>query len=390
MDGNDFLCQQQIENEKSNTEAGAVSLEAAISLPIFICVVVAFSFLLCCVQVQERIQHAITQAAVEIAGTSYLYGLSGVQSLQQEAETVAKAKADQATDAVKRAAEFEQWAPQDISETVDEQLELMTSEAISVVNSIVFSQFAKLTVSKYLSANTEAGKTNTEQFLQSMNVIDGIGGLDFSGSTFLADGSDQIVIRVRYSLKAPIFIPTLSIFHIEQEAYARAWLYREPKAEKREEAEEKFNIWSLPNFKRGEKIQEIFHANLPFQFPGLSSFESGTATLIRSLDTTAKSYQEPKKLKSQVDSYIRQLNQYEGQEVPWGDEKIVIRKEDINIKRLVLVIPENDISAEANAVLNDCIRTARSEGVLLVVERYANKNVEEEQNPAGKESNEPA
>ena len=364
-------------SRKNVWDEGAVTLEAAIALPVFICVIVAFSFLLRCVHVQERMQHAITQAAIEIAGTGYIYGLSGVQSLQQDAEGAAKAKVGQAKDAVMKAADFEQWVPQAASTVIDEQLDLMTSEALGAVNSLVFSQYIKLIVSKYLTASAGDVQVNTERFLQSMNVIGGSGGLDFLGSTFLADGSDQVVIRVKYTLKAPIFIKELSLFQIKQEAYAKVWLYKEKNKEAEKKEEKKDDIWSLSNFERGRKIREIFHANLPLQFPGLSTFEGGTATLIKSLDTTANSYQDPQKLKATVVSYIRNLSEYGGQETPWGKDGIVIREADIRVRRLVLVIPENEISAEANAVLNNCIQQARSEGVVLVVERYAKKDIGE-------------
>jgi hypothetical protein len=60
---------------------GSLTLEAAISLPIFMCVFLTIAFFMRVVYIQNNVQYALNGAANELSTYSYLYSVSGFQEL---------------------------------------------------------------------------------------------------------------------------------------------------------------------------------------------------------------------------------------------------------------------------------------------------------------------
>lgn len=50
-------------------------------------------------------------------------------------------------------------------------------------------------------------------------------------------------------------------------------------------------MWSLKPFERGVEIEKMLGQNLPSNFPVIDKFENGLATSIKSMDLSAKTYQ---------------------------------------------------------------------------------------------------
>lgn len=340
-------------------ERGSVSLEAAVALPIFFCVAVAMAFLLRVVQVHEKIQHAVCQAALEISGMGYAYGIA------DDAESL--------REAVINSALFENWLPVSASNDENALLGLAAAFIEKGAGSGFFQEISNNVTVRYLTGGE--GGAGARGAAGVSNIAGGYRGLDFSDSKFLA-GDDDVKIDVRYAFSLPIPISALSHIFVEQEASARIWLYgAESPFSPGTETLFEDDIWSLDNFTRGKLIQAAFHANLPDNFPGLSSYEDGAATLIRSLDTTSASYQAPGGIGRKIDGYVEDIANYSGQDKPWGNEGVVILPDDIIFRRLVLVIPRNDVSTAVSAEIDRCIRDALARGVIVQVEKFGMKNV---------------
>jgi hypothetical protein len=62
---------------------GSITVEGAIALPIFLCIIISVAFLIKVVYINEEIHYAISSAAQEMACTSYLYHVSGLQEKQE-------------------------------------------------------------------------------------------------------------------------------------------------------------------------------------------------------------------------------------------------------------------------------------------------------------------
>jgi len=61
---------------------GSLTVEAAISLPLFMCVFLSIAFFMKVVYIHNNVQYAINGAANEVATYSYLYSISGLQKVK--------------------------------------------------------------------------------------------------------------------------------------------------------------------------------------------------------------------------------------------------------------------------------------------------------------------
>lgn len=339
-------------NKKGNTR-GSVTIEASIVLPFFLCVVITVAFFIKVIYTHEIIQHALNQTANEISQLSYIYHISGINEFFGEFEEELFQKPDGELNKLP-----------DIPEELREELYALIKGMYEDDLNKLFSTLAKIYMRKYFMSSEAK---DPDERLRKLNIDGGIDGLDMSMSGFFANDRNDIDLVVKYMIDIPIPIKIFPPLCFIQRAAVRAWLYGDEKIESEED------IWSLDNFTRGRKIREIFGANLPFNFPVIAKFSSGTATMIKSMDLTAKSYQEPEITSKKIQVYINELAEYNGQEKPWGQGGIVIKREEINKKELLLVIPENPIGNGVIKSLEECKIYASGRGVVLRIERYGYK-----------------
>lgn len=377
---------------------GSITVEAAIVLPVFLCMLISIAFFLKTVRNYEIIQHSISQSAVQISQLSYLLKLSGVKDVHDTVRDGIKSSADVFTE---NAATFEEALGsleifEDGSSSLDDNASKvgrlidsgneMLDGPDSILKGIVsflaggvfedlktelFMPLTKLYVNKYLTA----GETcSAHQKLVKMNIKDGWEGLDFNQSSFFKDKNENIEIIVRYRLDLPIPFNFFGNPSIVQRAVVKGWLNGDEVNDDLQPDEADY-IWQLDNFQRGKALRKIFNANLPENFPVISGFESGKAILIKSMDLTAASYQQPQSVEDQIFEYIGRLSRYQGQEEPWGSSDIVINRDEITSKELLLVIPGNELLPAVEDILGQCVNYAASQGVFLNIQRYGKKAV---------------
>jgi len=234
-------------------EKGSLTVEAAISLPVFLLVILSISFLIKIVYVHEVIQHAIYEVANEISTYGYILSASGVNELddilKEEAEERANLFNDHLDDFAKayvsmndlnndtdfdnmeeKYKDFEEKinialtsGKELYEEPIDEAYSLMFSLgglAYNDAKSFVLQNIAKLSVRKYISPN-DISKVNDK--LKALNIEGGLKNLDFTQSQFFKDG-DDIDIIVRYKLNLVLPIDILPDLYIIQRATVRGWL----------------------------------------------------------------------------------------------------------------------------------------------------------------------
>jgi hypothetical protein len=348
---------------KRPRESGSVTIEAAVIMPVFICVIVSIVFFIRVVFIQELIRRATVETAEEIAAFSYLVykpglddklhdwlveGFGGILSGSNAGEdemTGQDERTGKILDTIKNAA---------------------AEKAAENAEGYMLMPLAHMLAGRHLSDHH-----GDYGYLEKLGVVGGYDGLDFSGSSFCAGETDDINIIVRYSVRIPVPLRLFGDLHFEQRACARAWMGGDNPSDREED------IWSLDNLTRGKKIREIFGANLPWGFPGISSFKNGCAILIRSMDITAATYQNPENIERTVNGYIDDLAEYNGQVKPWGNEKIVILPEDIHSRKLLLVIPSNPASEAAFNALDNCRAHAAGRGVILELRKYGYKKIDD-------------
>lgn len=371
-----------------NVRKGSITVEAAIALPVFLCVVISIVMLSKVVYTHGMIQHALTETADEMASIGYIYHISGIRDIHdtardglQERADIFREQLDSIFDTFESLGGSTAQSPDDVGvDPLDELRSIagyLSDGSFQNIKTELFTPVVKMYMKKYLkpeSGDIDAG-------LRALNISGGFDGLDFSGSEFFEDTDENIDIVVRYTVDLPIPIRVLPRLELVQRATARAWLGGDEASGVLDAGGASEDIWALDNFKRGAKIRSIFGSNLPSSFPVIAAFEDGRAVMIKSMDLTAESYQNTETVIETIDSYIMDLSRYEGQESPWGSKDIVIRENDIRQRELLLVIPKNELSAETEQLLAQYLSRAAASGVIFRLERYGVKAVESVSEP---------
>ena len=124
------------------------------------------------------------------------------------------------------------------------------------------------------------------------------------------------------------------------------------------------NVWKLNPFKRGLAIENFLgrSKNLVSNFPVIDRFKNGTATSIKSMDLSAKSYQTINTLNRTVQGYVNKLAQWNG--ATWG--QTTIRASDITSRQVILAVPPNATQAQMDALIQ-LQQWATTQGVTLSV-----------------------
>ena len=126
------------------------------------------------------------------------------------------------------------------------------------------------------------------------------------------------------------------------------------------------SIWKQDNFTRGRVIRQIFGANLPETFPVIALFENGTATMIKSLNHKATTYQNSSAFEKIITDMINGVASFQGGTAG----NITVKKEDILMRRLILVMPEDNLSVLQEGALKKVMFYATSKLVVLDLQRY--------------------
>lgn len=182
--------------------------------------------------------------------------------------------------------------------------------------------------------------------------------LDYCGD------ANCVLVKVFYKLKMGTFqssrqyISTISI-------YAENITLGAPSEDKKPDDD----IWEKDNFSRGTAFREMYGGNLPFNYPVISGFSDGKATMIKSIDTTSPYYGDIAVLNKVLKGYIDDLAGFDG--AKWGET--VISPGDIHSKELIVVIPENG-DASCKMAIEEMRSYAQEKGIVLRIETYGVSN----------------
>ncbi len=370
---------------KAKANSGSMTVEAALVLPVALCIVLSVVFFIKTVYTHELVQHAITETAEELASAGYILHISGLGELNTGLESGMESRAQifrnhidtvfESFDSLGGLFETREAVDTIAANPVDELKNaacLLAGGVYDDLKTQLFTPLVKMYLKKYLASGSSR---EVDQKLRALNIRNGFEGLDFSGSTFLTDEKNEIDIVVKYRINLPVPIKIVPEVEIVQRAAARAWMGGDDPSGVIEEGDGE-DLWALDNFTRGRKIQSIFGANLPFNFPLIAKFENGKATMIKSMDLTAKSYKDSFTVTKTLDEYLSALHAFKGQEEPWGSSKTVIRAQEIKAKELLLVIPKNQLDPATEQLLVAFADKASSMGIQPVIERYGLKKIE--------------
>ena len=367
---------------------GTMTLEAALVVPLVLCVFLSVIFIIRAVYAYGLIQHALNETASEIASSCYIYHVSGVKDIHDTARDGLNDRADIFgrqldsfcdTFASGSLSDDGMNIVDDINSNPADELKnavaYILSGALDKGKTFVVTPIVKLYMKKYLITEKT---TDVNKRLKALFIKNGFDGLDFSQSAFFEDTDESIDIVVKYSIRLPLPIQFIGDMKLVQRSKVKAWMGGDETKGVLDGTVKSEDIWSLSNFQRGRKIQKLFGANLPSNFPVIAKFSSGNAVMIKSMDLTAGSYQMGDNVIKTLEGYIKSLSNYEGQEKPWGSSGVVISGKDIKSRELLLVIPENKLPDATERILTDMVNSALKKGVKLTIKRHGTKVIDEQ------------
>lgn len=246
---------------------GSLTVEAALTLPIFLFVILSISFLIKAVYVYEIMEHAIMETAKELSTYSYILTVSGVKeiddiiddgtkrrgelfnrhldtfvegfvaieefsgTIQDNAEAIGEGELDIDYEDIKKKYDNLEEKLETALESGEEIFENPQEEALSILFSFgglvyndakkgVLQNISKLILRKYISPGDPS---QADQRLKSLNIEGGLSGLDFKYSKLFENGDDiDLIVSYKLDLVLPIqFLPDLNIIH---RATVRGWL----------------------------------------------------------------------------------------------------------------------------------------------------------------------
>ncbi|OGO79315.1 MAG: hypothetical protein A2Y23_00370 [Clostridiales bacterium GWB2_37_7] len=395
---------------------GSITIEAAIALPVFICVAISLAMLIKLVTIHDIIQHSIDEAANELAMYSYIYHISDIQKIDDTIQDNLDENSERAkehigvlvdafgtlekayttgsdfTEDIKDAATSEtsfagkadkiitqadslfdvgqQLSQQSIntinslSKALEEACRDPKKEAESIAwmlskgiysdaKTIIAVPLVKYAVKSYLPSD-EMG--DVDKSLRKLNIYNGFEGLDFYSSTFF-QGDEDIDIVVAYKVELPLPIKILPDIYMTQRSTARAWLNGGDGT-----LLQGTSIWDLPNKQRGMKIEELYGGNLAYDFPVIDKYDTvtKTGTSIKSINLNSKTYQDKLKLKNVLQQYV--------DEIKYSNSiKYKQQNYDLALKKLIVVIPKGSINENNKVVVEQIKAYAVSSGIAITI-----------------------
>lgn len=244
-----------------NKEKGAASIEATISLTIFVFVIMAIYMLINYCLVQAKVSYAINTTAKEMSQYSYFYHVFGLDDLDDKLANGKTQAVDTfnsfnqlLSDSTAEIKEIEENPTDYFSSVLDEektedltevykQIQDVSANVSDVVNdpaefiksmaSLAGEEAWEHVKSNVIAAPLAKGMTrrhfgnstkSADAYLKNLGVVDGFEGLNFNMTTMFEDGSDDIKIVVYYNVNLATGLPFDLNVSICQQASTRAWL----------------------------------------------------------------------------------------------------------------------------------------------------------------------
>ncbi len=173
--------------------------------------------------------------------------------------------------------------------------------------------------------------------------------------------NDRLYLEIFYSLR-------ILAGPVERRATAFVPVWR-PTAD-RSVSEAGTSVWTMGNFARGQALRERFGGNLPASYPVIARFVDGEATSIKSVDLNKPTYDDPAALYGKIADQITTLSRFNGTEKPFGKDRVWITASQIRERRLLLVVPADSDLRRFREALASLNALARREGVVFETVTY--------------------
>jgi hypothetical protein len=127
------------------------------------------------------------------------------------------------------------------------------------------------------------------------------------------------------------------------------------------------SVWQLDNFTRGQMLRSRFGGNLPYSYPVIARFSGNEALAIKSIDLTKSTFNNPSEFYQRATKLIEDVAGFIGTVKPFGQEQIWIKNEDIRSRRLLLVVPSDTDFEKYNQTMIELTQLAKQRQVTFEV-----------------------
>lgn len=346
-------------------DRGVLTVEATISFTIFMMVILTILFIMRIVYAYALIQHAVSQTAKELSMYTYLYQVSGLGGMVGELQNGAKEGEEQFNaDAESIVKIYEELAGNwdgETLENVKEEAGNLTTDPMKILGNVKdaivgnasrdlvnssFSEISRAMMAGYIAADSDGA--GADQKLKDLQVIGGLGGLNFSASSFFEDGQ-TIDIAVCYTLDPILPIDLMPEMNLMNRASIRgmsgASMFQAI-------SQTKQSVWDEPSVKRGKKIQqEEGVRNLPDNFKTFSAYNEKTGEAIAelSIDLRSDSYQKESGISSVLRAKCRKIDEFD----QYTLNGYTLNSDQIRSKRLIIYIPSSTDTRNVDRTLFD-------------------------------------
>ena len=399
-----MLCLKCVKKNK-----GALTVEAAISLPLFICAFLSIAFFMRVAYIHNNVQYAINGAANELSTYSYLYSLSGLQALNDEISGKADEYGESASghmtgvleafDALGNSFEGKnrenidvgdleglfsdgKVAIENVTNVLADVKNNPKKEFISIaavfagagyekIKSELSTPIVRFFMGKYINEKIFNSKGGPGAYIAVNEGENPLQAFKFDNRIFADNKTIDIVVSYRIKTVLPInIIPEI---HMKQRAIVRGWMSGDgevtsisewledgedsedeedsEEGEDSEDEEEEGSIWDLGNFEYGNYIRD--KELKKYQSEGPKNIYK-----VRSINLYAKTYQDLRKAKSSIRSTINDFHSK------------TKNNEGITSRTLIVVVPEGALTEEAKKMFNELKEEAENkEPPILIIEK---------------------
>jgi len=361
---------------------GSLTLEAAISLPIFICVFLTIAFFIRVVYIHNNVQYALNGAANELATYSYLYSVSGFQDLNNEVSGELNRYGEKASNHTKQMLEafdamgdslqsamdsleggFEAGDPEQVESLKElyEQSKISANTVMNVLKEVKddpkreFISIASLFVgagyenikgelseplirffmAKYIDNRILSSEGTPGAYISVKKGEEPLKAFNFKNRIFTDNKSIDIVVRYKIKMALPInIIPEIPM---EQRVTVRGWLDGDASVISSDDASsDEESIWDKAPFVYGKYITEEELKKYPSRYP-----DTGDAYEVRSINMDCSTYKDIEKAKSSLRSGINTFLSK------------TMNNKAISSRTYIIVIPEGTLTEEVKAMLEE-------------------------------------
>lgn len=399
-----MLCLKCVKKNK-----GALTVEAAISLPLFICAFLSIAFFMRVAYIHNNVQYAITGAANELSTYSYLYSVSGLQAINDEISGKADEYGESASghmtgvleafDALGNSFEGKNRENMDVGDleglfsdgkvAIENVTNVLADvknnpkkEFISIaavfagagyekIKSELSTPIVRFFMGKYINEKIFNSKGGPGAYIAVNEGENPLQAFKFDNRIFADNKTIDIVVSYRIKTVLPInIIPEI---HMKQRAIVRGWMSGDgevtsisewledgedsedeedsEEGEDSEDEEEEGSIWDLGNFEYGNYIRD--KELKKYQSEGPENIYK-----VRSINLYAKTYQDLRKAKSSIRSTINDFHSK------------TKNNEGITSRTLIVVVPEGALTEEAKKMFNELKEEAENkEPPILIIEK---------------------